>query len=41
MKIDVHALPAIFPFRVSEEASQNFGIKVALAFEVAVESSGA
>src|SRR5437868_15387800 len=38
-KIHVHALPAVLPFRIGEEASQHFGVEVALAFEIAVETA--
>ena len=35
----MHTFPAVFPVRVGEEARQNFGVEVALAFEVAVKSA--
>src|SRR5712672_37492 len=38
-KIHVHALPAVLPFRVGEEASQHFGVEVTFAFEIAVETA--
>jgi hypothetical protein len=38
-EIHVHTLPAILPFRVGKEASQDLGIEIALAFEVAIESA--
>jgi hypothetical protein len=38
-KIHVHPLPAALPFRVGEEASQHFGVQIAFAFEIAVETA--
>ena len=36
----MHALPATFPIRVGEEASQDFCIEIALALEITVEPTG-
>lgn len=38
-KIYFHAFPATFPFRISEQTAQDFGIQLAFAFEVAVEAT--
>jgi hypothetical protein len=35
----MYAFPAVFPFGVGEEASEYFGIKVALAIKIAVETA--
>jgi hypothetical protein len=35
----MHALPATLPIRVGEETSQNLGIEIALAIEIAIESA--
>src|SRR5258708_6227015 len=35
----MHAFPAPLPFRIGEEASQNFRVEVALAFKIAIESA--
>src|SRR5712692_10073070 len=37
-QIEVHTFPRVVPAGIGEEARQRFRIKVALAFEVAVES---
>src|SRR5580693_7954024 len=37
--IDMHTLPAVFPVRIGEEALQHFGVKLALAFKIAVETA--
>jgi len=35
----MYPFPAIFPVGVGEEASQDFGIEIAFAFEITVESA--
>jgi hypothetical protein len=35
----MHTFPATFPLRVGEEAPYYLGIKVALAFEIAIKST--
>src|SRR6266849_2760926 len=35
----MHTLPAALPFRIGEEASQNFGIEIAFTFEIAIEAA--
>jgi hypothetical protein len=38
-EIDVHAFPAIFPFGVGEEATEDFGVEIAFTMEIAVEAA--
>jgi len=38
-RVDLYPLPAVLPFRVGKKAIQRFDIKIALAFEVVVESA--
>jgi hypothetical protein len=35
----MHPFPAAFPLRVGEKASEYFGIQIALALEITVESA--
>src|SRR6266851_2249423 len=35
----MHAFPAAFPFRVSEETPEHGGVQIALTFEIAIESA--
>src|ERR1700733_5737341 len=35
----MHSLPATFPLRIGEEASQNLGIKIALALEITIKAA--
>jgi hypothetical protein len=38
-QVDMYALPAVIPFRVGEEALQHFGVEIALARKVFVETA--
>src|SRR5260370_17869475 len=38
-EIHFHAFPATLPFRVGEEAIQHFGVEIALAIEITVETA--
>src|ERR1700721_3908674 len=38
-RVDLHALPAVLPPRISEKTIQRFNIKIALALEVVIESA--
>jgi hypothetical protein len=35
----MHAFPAVFPIRIGEQAPKNFGIQIALAVEIGIESA--
>ena len=35
----MYTLPTILPVRVGEEASQDLGVKIAFAFEIAIEAA--
>jgi hypothetical protein len=38
-QIDLDAIPTTLPFRVGEKTTQDLGIEIAFAFEIAIETA--